>query len=76
MSGARALPFWRPLMALPPSLAGAAPVYTAMVARAVFPRGNPYMRLRDIPGPMFIDQQFAALFPSCGQPAEAPGGLR
>ena len=46
-----------------------------MVARAAFPRGNPYMRLRDTLGTVFTDHQFAALFPSHGQPAEAPRRL-
>jgi transposase len=62
-------------MSLRPSLAGAVPVSTAMVARAAFPRGNPYVRLCDTLGPVFTDQQFAALFPSHGQPAEAPWRL-
>lgn len=62
-------------MSLRPSLAGAVPGSTAMVARAAFPRGNPYMRLRDTLGTMFTDQQFAALFPSHGQPAQAPWRL-
>lgn len=46
-----------------------------MVARAAFPRGNPYMQLRDTLGPVFADQQFVALFPKHGQPAEAPWRL-
>ena len=62
-------------MSLRPSLTGAVPESTAMVARAAFPRGNPYMRLRDILGTVFTDQQFAALFPSHGQPTEAPWRL-
>ncbi len=62
-------------MSLRPSLAGAVPESTAMVARAAFPRGNPYTRLRDTLGTVFTDQQFAALFPSHGQPAEAPWRL-
>ena len=62
-------------MSLRPSLASAVPASTAMVARAAFPRGNPYMRLRDTLGTVFTDQQFAALFPSHGQPAEAPWRL-
>ncbi len=33
------------------------------------------MRLRDTLGPVFNDQQFAALFPKHGQPAEAPWRL-
>ena len=62
-------------MSLRPSLAGAVPASTAIVARAAFPRGNPYLRLRDTFGPVFTDQQFATLFPSHGQPAEAPWRL-
>ena len=53
----------------------AVPVSTVAIARAAFPRGNSYMRLRDTLGPVFNDQQFAALFPSHGQPAEAPWRL-
>jgi transposase len=41
----------------------------------VFRRGSPYLRLRDALGPIFTDQQFAALFPNHGQPAEAPWRL-
>ena len=58
-------------MSLRCTLAGAAPASTAMVAPAAFPRGNPYMRLRDTLGAVFADRQFAALFPSHRQPAEA-----
>ena len=62
-------------MSLRPFLAGAVPGSTAMVACAAFPRGTPYMRLRDTLGAVFTDQQFAALFPSHGQPAKAPWRL-
>ncbi len=62
-------------MSLRPSFAGAVPASTAMVARAAFPRGALYLRLRDTLGPVFTDEQFAALFPSHGQPAEAPWRL-
>ncbi|MBV8868569.1 MAG: transposase, partial [Acetobacteraceae bacterium] len=62
-------------MSLRPTPSGSVPATTAAVARAAFPRGNPYMRLRDALGPVFTDQQFAALFPSHGQPAEAPWRL-
>ena len=62
-------------MSLRPSLAAAVPASTAMIARAAVPRGNPYMRLRDTLGTVFTDQQFAALFPSHGQPAEVPWRL-
>jgi transposase len=50
---------------------GPVPEDTARVARAAFPRGNPYLRLRDELGTLFSDEDFAALFPTRGQPAEA-----
>ena len=62
-------------MSLHPTPAVAVPASTAVIARAAFPRGNSYVRLRDTLGPVFNDQQFAALFPSHGQPAEAPWRL-
>src|SRR5215472_9233951 len=51
------------------------PEETARVARAVFPRGNALMQLRDTLGTIYTDEQFADLFPSHGQPAEAPWRL-
>ena len=48
---------------------------TARVARAAFPKGNVYMRMRDEFGSLYTDHAFAALFPRRGQPAEAPGRL-
>jgi len=48
------------------------PARTAEVARAAFPKGNPYMTLRDELGTIFEDDQFADLFPTRGQPAIAP----
>lgn len=62
-------------MSLHPTPAVAVPASTTAVARAAFPRGNLCMRLRDTLGPVFNDQQFVALFPSHGQPAEAPWRL-
>ncbi len=62
-------------MSLRPAPSATVPESTAAVARAVFRRGSPYLRLRDALGPIFADQQFAALFPSHGQPAEAPWRL-
>jgi transposase len=62
-------------MSLRPTSSEAVPASTAAVARAAFPRGSPYLRLRDALGPVFADQQFAALFPRHGQPAEAPWRL-
>lgn len=51
------------------------PEETARVARAAFPKGNPYLTLRDELGPIFSDAQFAPLFEPCGRAAESPGFL-
>jgi transposase len=63
-------------MSLRPDAACAeVPASTAAVACAAFARGSPYLLLRDALGPVFADAQFVALFPSRGQPAEAPWRL-
>ncbi len=54
---------------------GPVPADTARVARAAFRRGNPWLRLRDDLGLFYTDERFAALFPTHGQPAEAPWRL-
>jgi transposase len=51
------------------------PPETARVARAAFPRGNPWLQLRDQLGAIYQDQAFVALFASVGQPAVAPWRL-
>ena len=51
------------------------PEETARVAHAVFPRSNVCLRLRDELGAIYEDGAFAGLFPSRGQPAEAPWRL-
>src|SRR5262245_11851682 len=51
------------------------PEETQRVTRAAFPRGNPYMQVIDTPGTIHQDEQFVVLFPTCGQPAEAPARL-
>src|SRR3954452_17914744 len=48
---------------------------TARIARAAFPRGNPYLLLRDCLGPVFDDAGFADLYPRRGQPAYTPWRL-
>src|SRR5215217_3229530 len=48
---------------------------TARIARAAFPRGNPYLLLRDRLGPVFDDAGFADLYPRRGQPAYTPWRL-
>jgi transposase len=47
---------------------------TARVARAAFPGDNTYLALRDELGTLFADD-FAALYPTRGRPAEAPWRL-
>jgi transposase len=51
------------------------PDETARIARAAFPKGNPYLRLRDELGVLYRDELFADLFASQGQPALSPGML-
>src|SRR5579859_3587231 len=53
----------------------AIPAETVRVAHAAFPKGNPYMRMRDALGPIYADPAFASLFPKEGQPALAPAQL-
>ena len=48
------------------------PEATQRVARAAFPKGNLYMRMRDELGELYADASFAELFPSRGQKAESP----
>ena len=40
------------------------PEETVRVARAAFPKGNPYLTLRDELETIYVDSLFAALFPS------------
>lgn len=51
------------------------PEETQRVARAAFPKGNPYMCLRDEMGSLYEDNVFAPLFSVMGQPALAPWRL-
>jgi transposase len=51
------------------------PDETARVARAAFPKGHPFMRMRDEFGAIYEDAAFARLFPARGQPAAAPWRL-
>jgi transposase len=48
---------------------------TARVAHAAFPKGSPWIALRDELGTLYEDADFAALFASEGRPAEAPWRL-
>jgi transposase len=51
------------------------PEMTVEVAKAAFPKGNAVMKIRDELGPLFEDDEFAAMYPSIGQPAESPARL-
>jgi transposase len=62
-------------MSLHPHVTYPIPEETQRVARAAFPRGNIYMQVADRLGLIYHDTQFAALFPTRGQPAEAPARL-
>src|SRR3954470_14104757 len=48
---------------------------TARIARAAFPRGNPYVLLRNRLGPVFDDAGFADLYAQRGQPGYTPWRL-
>ncbi len=59
-------------MSLRPQLIYLVPEETARVARAAFPRGHIYLEMYDRLGVIFRDNDFATLFSSTGQPAQAP----
>ena len=62
-------------MSLKPSRIDLVPELTAWIAHAAFPKGNPYLKLRDELGTIYGDEDFADLFPLCGQPGLAPWRL-
>lgn len=62
-------------MSLNPRPIQPVPAEPARVARAAFPKGTVYLKLRDQLGPIFSAADFAALFPQEGQPASAPWRL-
>ena len=52
------------------------PQKTVQIACASFPRGNMYMKMYDEIGTLYVDNDFAELFPaSCGQSAISPAKL-
>jgi transposase len=61
------------IMPIPPI-----PEDTARVAHAAFPHGTLLIQIRDALGTLYTDEDFADLFPSHGQTAEAkrPGAWR
>src|SRR5215469_12524514 len=62
-------------MSLKPQELGPIPEETARIARAAYPKGNAWMRMRDELGTIYQDEAFAHLFSHTGQPAEAPWRL-
>jgi transposase len=62
-------------MCLHPQSIPPVPEVTARVARAAFPKGNRYMRLRDELGVFYNDEELAELYPERGQSTIAPWRL-
>lgn len=62
-------------MSLRPEPIRPVPEETARVARAAFPKGTTYTRMREELGIVWEDEDFAGLFPRRGQPALAPWRL-
>jgi transposase len=62
-------------MSMYPQEIGTIPAETMRVAHAAYPKGSLAMRLRDELGGLYQDEQFRSLFPSRGQPAQAPWRL-
>ena len=62
-------------MSLKPQPIQPVPEQTARVAQSAFPKGSPYMRLRDELGTIFEDEDFIDLFPERGQSAFWPWRL-
>lgn len=58
-----------------PKPIGPVPEDTARVARAAFPKGTTYVRMRDVLGAIYDDEDFAELFEARGRPAIAPWRL-
>jgi transposase len=62
-------------MSLHPQAIPPIPEETARVAHAVLPHGSLYLQMRDTLGTLYQDHDFLDLFPTHGQPAEAPWRL-
>lgn len=63
------------MMSLHPQPMTPVPEQTARVAHAAFPKGHPYLTLRDHLGTIFQDEDFATLFPAWGYPGLPPWRL-
>lgn len=62
-------------MSLPKQAIEPVPEDRAQVARKAFPKGNPYIQMRDLLGTIYTDDVFADLYPPDGQPAIRPWRL-
>jgi transposase len=62
-------------MSIQPAPIDPVPELTTRVARAAFPKGNPYLTLRDQMGVIFQDDDFVDLYPATGQPGLSPWRL-
>jgi len=62
-------------MSMHPQPIPAIPEETVRVAHAVLPEGNVWLQMRDELGTLCEDKDFQDLFPSRGQPVEAPWRL-
>jgi transposase len=62
-------------MSLHPSLIEPVPEQTAQIAHTAFPKGSPYLTLRDELGTLYRDDDFSTLFPASGQSAFPPWRL-
>ena len=62
-------------MSLQPQPIDPVPEETIRVARAAFLKGNLYITLRDEIGTLYSDFDFAALYPTHGQPTVSPWRL-
>ena len=58
-------------MSLQPQAIPPVPEETARIARAILPKGNMYIHMRDELGTFFRDEDFLDLFSEKGQPAES-----
>ena len=62
-------------MSIQPAPIDPVPDATIQVAHAAFPKGNPYLTLRDQLGVIFQDDDFIDLYPATGQPSLSPWRL-
>ncbi|MEM9504611.1 MAG: IS1182 family transposase [Cyanobacteria bacterium P01_E01_bin.43] len=62
-------------MSIKPQPIAEIPALTQQVAKAAFPKGNPYLTLRDELGTVFKDADFTELFSTTGKPGLPPWRL-